>query len=126
MGTQSTSCLSHTTSKHSNQHLSCITCCLARSLTVEKKFVKGILDEIEKAKPQTVRFENLEAIASGPHKDYLSAICGGLSFLIDSLSAKNIQVIGTVHDPYVLPWNLVAKIDKNFKGLPAPGESTPP
>jgi hypothetical protein len=93
---------------------------------VEKKFVKGILDEIEKAKPQIVRFENLEAIASGPHKDYLSAICGGLGLLIDTLSAKNIQVIGTVRDPYVLPWNLVAKIDKNFKGLPAPGQSTPP
>ena len=93
---------------------------------VEKKFIKGVLDEIEKAKPQTVRFVNLEAIASGPHKDYLYAICGGLRVLIDTLSAKNIAVTGTILDPWVLPWNLVAKIDGNFKGLPAPGETTPP
>lgn len=93
---------------------------------VEKKFVKGLLDEIEKSKPQTVRFTNLEAIASGPHKEYLYAICGGLIVLIDALSAKNIQVTGEVQDPFALPWNLVSKIDRNFKGLPSPGDSTPP
>jgi len=93
---------------------------------VEKKFVKGLLDEIEKSKPQTVKFVNLEAIAQGPHKDYLYAIAAGLSTLIDSLIAKNILVRGEIQDPLMLPWNLVAKLDKNFKGLPAPGEQTPP
>lgn len=93
---------------------------------IEKKFVKGLMDEIDKSKPQTVRFMNLEAIASGPHKDYLYAICGGLSVLIDALSAKGITVTGTVQTPYSLPWNLVSKIDPNFKGLHAPGETVPP
>lgn len=94
--------------------------------TIEKKFVKGLLDEIEKSKPQMVRFANLEAIASGPHKDYIYAICGGFEALIDTLSAKNIQITGTIQDPLVLPWSLVAKINKDFKGLPAPGETAPP
>lgn len=93
---------------------------------IEKKFIKGLLDEIEKSKPQTVRFVNLEAIASGPHKDYLYAICGGFEVLINTLSAKKIQVTGTIQNPLILPWSLAAKIDKNFKGPPAPGESTPP
>ncbi len=93
---------------------------------IQKKVVKGLLDEIEKAKPKTVRFTNLEALASGPHKEYLSAICGGLAVLIDTLASKNTQVTGTVQDPWALPWHLVAKLDKNFKGLPAPGEKTPP
>lgn len=93
---------------------------------IEKKFVKGLMDEIDKSKPQTVRFVNLEAIATGPHKDYVYAICAGLRVLIDTLSAKNIAVTGTIQDPWVLPWNLVSMIDKNFKGLPAPGETVPP
>lgn len=92
---------------------------------VEKKFVKGLMDEIDKAKPQIVRFMNLEAIATGPHKDYTQAICGGLAVLIDNLAAKNIQVAGTVKDPFLLPWNLVSRLDKEFKGLPAPGEGVP-
>jgi hypothetical protein len=66
----------------------------------------------------------LEAVASGPHKDYVYAICGGFEVLIDTLSAKNIQVTGTIQNPWILPWSLVAKIDKTFKGLPAPGEKT--
>lgn len=94
--------------------------------TIEKKFIKGLIDEIDKSKPQTVRFVNLEAIASGPHKDYVEAICGGLAVLIDTLTAKNIQVTGTIQNPFVLPWHIVGKIDKNFKGIPAPGETTPP
>ena len=94
--------------------------------SIEKKFIKGLLDEIDKSKPQTVRFVNLEAIASGPHRDYLYAICGGLEVLIDTLSTKNIQVTGTIQNPLTLPWSLVAKIDKTFKGIPAPGETTPP
>jgi hypothetical protein len=93
---------------------------------MEKKFIKTIMDEIDKTKPQTVKFMNLEAIASGPHKDYLYPICGGLSQLISLLVAKNITITGTIQDPFSLPWDLVAKIDKNFKGLPAPGESAPP
>jgi hypothetical protein len=94
--------------------------------TFEKKVLKGLLDEIEKAKPQTVRFQNLEALASGPHKDYLFAICGGLVVLIDALVKKEIPVTGTVQNPWVLPWHLVAKLDKNFKGLPSPGQTAPP
>jgi hypothetical protein len=93
---------------------------------IEKKFVKGLLDEIEKSKAQTVRFVNLEAVATGPHKDYVYAICGGLRVLVDTLSAKNIAVTGTIQNPWVLPWSLVSRIDKNFKGLPAPGETAPP
>jgi hypothetical protein len=93
---------------------------------IEKKFTKGLVDEIEKSKAQTVRFVNLEAIASGPHKDYLYAISGGLEEMIVALVAKNLQVTGTIQNPLVLPWSLVAKIDKTFKGLPAPGETAPP
>lgn len=94
--------------------------------TIEKKLVKGLLDEIEKAKPQTVRFVNLEALASGPHRNYLYAICGGLAVLIETLATKSIQVVGVIQDPLSLPWHLVAKLDKNFKGLPAPGQTEPP
>ena len=94
--------------------------------TIEKKLMKGLLDEIEKAKPQTVKFVNLEALASGPHRDYLSAICGGLAVLIETLATKGIQVAGVIQDPWSLPWHLVAKLDKDFKGLPAPGQTEPP
>jgi len=93
---------------------------------IEKKFVKSLLDEIEKSRATAVRFVNLEAIASGPHKDYLYAICGGLQVLIQQLSAKNMQISGTIQDPFALPWSLVAKLNKDFKGLPAPGETSPP
>ena len=94
--------------------------------TIEKKFIKGLLDEIDKANPQSVRFINLEEIATGPHKDYVNAICGGLGELVDSLKAKKIQVSGEIHNPLTLPWELVAKLDPNFKGLPAPGQAIPP
>jgi len=92
---------------------------------IQKKFIKGVIDEIEKANPKVVRFVNLEAIATGPHRDYLYAICGGFRVLVDSLHAKGIEVAGTVQNPWILPWTLVSKIDKNFKGLPAHGEETP-
>lgn len=94
--------------------------------TIEKKFIKGLVDEIDKAKPQTVKFVNLEALATGPHKDYIYAISGGLAMLIESLVAKNIAVTGEIQNPWILPWHLVSKIDKDFKGLPAPGEKTAP
>jgi hypothetical protein len=93
---------------------------------IEKKFIKGLLDEIDKAKSQSVRFVNLEAMASGPHKEYLYAICGGFEGLISTLSAKNIEITGTFQNPLVLPWSLVAKIDKDFKGPPDPGSSSSP
>ena len=93
---------------------------------MEKKVVKGLLDEIDKVKPQTVKFVNLEALASGPHKDYVEPICGGLVSLIEALKAKGIESTGTIQNPWVLPWHLVAKLDKNFKGLPAPGQTAPP
>jgi len=93
---------------------------------IEKKFLKTLTDEIDKSKAQTVKFVNLEAIATGPHKDYLHPICGGLVVLINSLAVKNVQVAGVIQNPYVLPWNIVAKIDKTFKGLPAPGQTVPP
>ncbi len=93
---------------------------------IEKKFIKGLVDEIEKAKPQTVRFVNLEALASGPHRDYLHPICGALAVLTEALAAKNIPFNATIQNPLALPWHLVAKLDKEFKGLPAPGQTTPP
>jgi len=93
---------------------------------IEKKFVKNLADEIEKSNAQTVKFVNLEAIATGTHKDYLHPVCAGLRVLIDSLTAKKIIVTGTIHDPFSLPWDLVARLDPNFKGLPAPGQLTPP
>ncbi len=93
---------------------------------VEKKVIKAMADEIEKAKPQTVRFANLEDLASGPHKEYLEPICGCLAVLIEGLTAKGIQVTGSIQNPVLLPWHLVAKLDKNFKGLPAPGPTEPP
>jgi hypothetical protein len=92
---------------------------------IQKKFIKTLSDEIEKSKAQTVNFVNLEAIATGPHKDYLYPICGGIVELISALAAKSIQVTGTVSQPYLLPWNLVAKLDKTFKGLPVPGQTLP-
>jgi hypothetical protein len=93
--------------------------------TLEKKLVKGLLEEIDKAKVQTVRFVNLEALASGPHKDYLYPICAGLVVLIEALKSKNISVTGTIQNPFVLPWHLVAKLNKEFRGLPPPGQTTP-
>jgi len=93
---------------------------------IEKKFVKNLADEIKKSKAQTVKFVNIEAIATGEHKEYLNPICAGLRVLIDSLIVKKITVTGAVQDPFSLPWDLVAKLDPNFKGLPAPGQSTPP
>lgn len=93
---------------------------------IEKKFLKDLLTQIDNAKPQSVKFVNLEALATGPHKDYLYAIAGGLGTLIDTLTSKNVQVSAEIQNPMALPWNLVAKLDKSFKGLPAPGEQTPP
>jgi len=93
---------------------------------IEKKFLKTLTDEIDKSKAQTVKFVNLEAIATGPHKDYLHPICAGLTVLINSLAVKNVQVTGVIQNPYVLPWNLVAKLDKTFKGLPVPGQTASP
>jgi hypothetical protein len=84
---------------------------------VEKKLIKGLLDEIDRIKPHAVRFVNLEAIPSGPHKDFSNAICGGLAELVDSLVEKKILVTGTIHDANGLPWNLIFRIDKNFKGF---------
>jgi len=87
---------------------------------VEKKLIKGLLDEIESTKAQTIRFVNLEAIPSGPHRDFSHAICGGLAELIDSLVEKKIVVTGTIGDASGLPWNLTSRIDKNFKGYTPP------
>ena len=88
---------------------------------VEKKLFKGLLDEIDRVKPQTVRFVNLEAIPSGPHRDFSHAICGGLAELIDSLVEKKIAVTGTIRNANGLPWNLIFRIDKKFKGYTPPG-----
>jgi len=93
---------------------------------VEKKVIKNILDEIEKSKPQAIKFVNLEAVATGPHKQYVNPICGSLAVLIESMTAKGIQVTGTIQQPFLLPWHLVAKLDKTFKGLPAPAQTQPP
>jgi hypothetical protein len=38
---------------------------------IEKKFLKNLVDQIVKANPETVKLVDLEAIASGPHKNYL-------------------------------------------------------
>jgi hypothetical protein len=93
--------------------------------TMEKKVIKSLLDEVDKAKPQVAKLVNLEAIARA-HREYVGPICGGLAVLIDTLRTKGIEVTGTVQDPMVLPWHLVAKLDKKFKGLPAPGQTEPP
>jgi hypothetical protein len=98
---------------------------------IEKKFLKNLADQVVKANPETVKLVNLEAIASGPHKDYLYPICSGLAELIDALRGdlpvplwpnfiklqKRITVIGTIQNPWILPWHIVAKLDKDFKGL---------
>jgi len=94
--------------------------------TIEKKFIKNLADEIEKSKAVSVKFVNLEAIATGPHGSYLQPICAGLGILIDFLVAKKITVTGTIQNPFSLPWDLVARLDPTFKGLPAPGQQTPP
>jgi len=82
---------------------------------VEEKMVKSLADEIEGAKPQTVRFMNLEAIRLGPYRDFLYAVCGGLAELVDTLIDKKIHVTGAVPDPAALPWNLVSRIHKKPK-----------
>jgi len=86
---------------------------------VEKKLVKGLMEEIDKVKPQTVRFLNLEAISSGPHGALLYAICGGLAELIDSLTQKGITVTGAIQDRRVLPQNLVVRVEGKPKTPPA-------
>ena len=91
---------------------------------MEKKIIKTLMDDIDKARPQTIRFVNLEAIPSGPHGAFFYAICGGLSELIDLLNNKKITATATIRDPHVLPWNLVSKIDKNFKGAMSPRTTT--
>ena len=98
---------------------------------IEKKFLNGLVEQITKANPQTIRIVNLEAVATGPRKDYLSPICGGLAELIDALRGdtpvplwpnfikleRKFEVTGTLQNPWILPWHIVAKVDKNFKGL---------
>ncbi len=98
---------------------------------IEKKFLKGLADQIVKANPDLVRVINLEAIATGPHRDYLSPICGGLAELIDALRGdipvplwpnfiklqKKIPVTGDIQNPWILPWHIVAKLNKDFKGF---------
>lgn len=90
---------------------------------VEKRLIKDLLDEIDKAKPQTVKFVNVEAILSGPHKVFSYAIFGGLAELVDALSKREIAVTGVVHDLRNLPWNFVSRLDKSFKGAPTPQSS---
>jgi hypothetical protein len=85
---------------------------------VEKRLIKDLLDEIDKAKPQAVRLVNVEAILSGPHKVFSYAVFGGLAELVDTLSKREIAVTGVVRDPQNLPWNLVSRIDKSFNGVP--------
>ena len=98
---------------------------------IEKKFLKSLVDQIVKANPDSINVVNLEAIATGPHKEYLHAICGGLAELIDALRGdipsplwpnflkieKKFAVKGTIQNPWILPWHIIAKLDKNFKGL---------
>jgi hypothetical protein len=102
--------------------------------TIEKQFIKSLLDHITKAQPDVVKFVNLEAIATGPHKEYLAPICGGLAELVQALEGtlpvplwpnfikldRKYTVTSTIQNPWILPWHLVAKIDKNFKGLLTP------
>jgi len=84
---------------------------------IQKKLIQNLIDQMEKGQFHTVRFLDLEAIASDRHKDFLYAICGGLAELIDTLTEKGLAVKGTVRDPRVLPWNLVHRIDNKFQGL---------
>lgn len=102
---------------------------------IEKKFLKTLADQIVKADPESVKVVNLEAIATGPHKNYLYPICGGLAELIDALRGdlpvplwpnfiklqKNFTVTGTIQNPWILPWHIAAKLDKNFKDLQQSG-----
>jgi len=87
---------------------------------VEKKLLKVLLSEIETSKAVSVRFVNLEAIPSGPYKDFSYAICGGLAELVDSLAAKKIAVTAAIIDASKLPWNLTYKLDKSSKGHSSP------
>ena len=102
---------------------------------IEKKYFKTLADQIVKADPESVKVVNLEAIPTGPHKNYLYPICGGLAELIDALRGdlpvplwpnfiklqKNFTVTGIIENPWILPWHIVAKLDKNFKGLQQSG-----
>lgn len=102
---------------------------------IEKKFLKTLADQIAKADPESVKVVNLEAIATGPYKNYLYPICGGLAELIDALRGdlpvplwpnfiklqKNFTVTGIIENPWILPWHIVAKLDNNFKGLQQSG-----
>ena len=100
----------------------------------EKQFIKALVDQITKAQPDIITFVNLEAIATGPHKEYLAPISGALAELVQALEGapplplwpnfikleRKYRVTGTITNPWILPWHIVAKIDKNFKGLLSP------
>ena len=100
---------------------------------IEKKFLKSLVDQIVKVNPDVINVINLEAIATGPHKEYLNPICGGLAELIDALRGdipvplwpnfikfeKKFAATGAIQNPWILPWHIIAKLDKNFKGLQA-------
>lgn len=83
--------------------------------TIQKKLIKTLADQIEKNGYRTVRFVNLEAIASGPHKDFLYPIVGGLTELIDLLMKRGVTVTGTIEDRRALPLNLVYRIERSSK-----------
>ena len=107
---------------------------------IEHKLLKQLADQITKSNAQSVRFINLEALATGTHKDYLWSICGGLAELIDALRGevpvplwpnfikieKMITVTGTIQNPWILPWHIVAKLDKAFRGLNEEPVGEPP
>ena len=60
---------------------------------------------------------NIRAIK--PHHCICTS-CGGLAELIDSLVERKVVVTGTIGDASGLPWNLISRIDKNFKGHAPP------
>ena len=100
----------------------------------EKQFIKTLIDQIVKAQPDVVQFVNLEAIANGPHKEYIAPICGALAELVQALEGeapiplwpnfvrldRKYTITGAIENSWILPWHLVAKIDKNFKGRLTP------
>ena len=66
---------------------------------------------------------------AGPDREYLAPICGAFAELVKALQGappiplspnfikleKKYVVGGFIVDPWILPWHLVAKIDKTSK-----------
>ena len=89
--------------------ISTVTCYPGRFSRWSRRSGHDLAEQVDTAKPQVVRFVNLEAIANGPCADFV------WQSVADNLTGKGVGLVGTVHDPKGLPRNIVSRIDKGLK-----------